>query len=86
MKPVRERILTALSSPHRCSGFPSLRERKVTGWIAKDVAYDYLAYAFLPSARCSVLPFQQLWLCWQKYRHEWGRDMAHPSKRSMRVL
>src|SRR4029453_7861005 len=31
MKPGRQRILPTLSSPHRCSGFPSLRERKVTG-------------------------------------------------------
>jgi len=44
MKPSCQRILTALSSPHRCSDFPALRERnKVPGWIAKDLACDYLA-------------------------------------------
>jgi len=54
------------------------RERKVPGWIAKDLACDYIAYAFLPSARCYVLPFQQLRLCWQKYRREWVRQDGPP--------
>jgi hypothetical protein len=39
---------------------------------------DYLAYAFLPSARCYVLPFQQLQLYWQKYRREWMQRYGPP--------
>ena len=54
------------------------RERKVPGWLAKDLVCDYLAYAFMPSARCYVLPFQQLRPCWQKYRREWVPQYGPP--------
>lgn len=54
------------------------RDRKIPGWIAKDLACDYLAYAFLPSRRCYLLPFQSLRRCWQQYRHEWVRRFTPP--------
>ncbi len=50
------------------------RDRKTPGWIAKDLACDYIAYAFLPSQHCYLLPFQQLRACWAKYRSEWVRS------------
>jgi hypothetical protein len=54
------------------------RERKIPGWIAKDLACDYIAYAFLPSGRCYLLPFQQLRLCWQRYRRQWVQQYGPP--------
>ena len=46
-------------------------ERKKPGWIAKDSACDYIAYAFLPSKRCYLLPFQQLRKAWKENMTDW---------------
>ena len=54
------------------------RDRKVPGWIAQDLACDYLAYAFLPSGRCYLLPFQPLRHCWQQYRRQWVQRYGPP--------
>ena len=54
------------------------RDRKVPGWIAQDLACDYLAYAFLPSARCYLLPFQPLRRCWHQHRREWVQRYGPP--------
>jgi hypothetical protein len=51
--------------------FWSDRDRKVPGWVAKDLACDYIAYAFVPSQRCYLLPFHDLRRAWGKHRHEW---------------
>lgn len=47
------------------------RERKTPGWIEKDSACDYVAYAFKPSRRCYLLPFQQLRSAWVKNNRDW---------------
>lgn len=49
----------------------SNKEREVRGWVAKDLACDYIAYAFLPSKKCYLLPFQQLRTAWRKHHQEW---------------
>ena len=41
------------------------------GWIEKDLQIDYLAYAFLPSKRCFILPWQQLRKTWLKNNKNW---------------
>lgn len=41
------------------------------GWIAKDLACDYIAYAWVPTERCLLLPFQELRRAWKKNRLEW---------------
>lgn len=46
-------------------------EKRVPGWIAKDLACDFIAYAFLPSKTCYVLPFHQLRLAWKNNRDSW---------------
>lgn len=46
-------------------------ERRVPGWIAKDLACDFIAYAFLPSRTCYLLPFHQLRLAWKNNGKEW---------------
>lgn len=49
----------------------SNEEKRVPGWIAKDLACDYIAYAFEPSKKCYILPFQQLRLSWKNKGREW---------------
>lgn len=46
-------------------------EERAPGWIAKDLACDFIAYAFVPSQTCLLLPFHQLRLAWQRHRKEW---------------
>lgn len=41
------------------------------GWVAKDLACDYIAYAWVPSERCLLLPFQELRRAWRKNCREW---------------
>ncbi len=45
--------------------------KKVPGWVQKDLACDYIAYAFIPSKRCYLLPFLQLRSAWIKNGREW---------------
>ena len=46
-------------------------ERRTRGWVAKGLACDYIAYAFLPSKKCYLLPFQQLRTAWNKNHADW---------------
>ncbi|KKL71604.1 hypothetical protein LCGC14_2093270 [marine sediment metagenome] len=41
------------------------------GWVAKDLATDYIAYAFIPSQRCYLLPFATLRRAWKEHAAEW---------------
>ncbi len=47
------------------------RDRKTKGWIAKDLACDYIAYAFVPTGRCFLLPFLTLRQAWLRNKNEW---------------
>ena len=49
----------------------SSKEHKTPGWVAKDLACDFIAYAFIPSATCYLLPFQTLRRAWRKHHKEW---------------
>lgn len=49
------------------------KERKREGWAKKDLACDYIAYAFVPSATCYLLPFQQVRLAVSTYGPIWLR-------------
>lgn len=46
-------------------------KRRVRGWVAKDLACDFIAYAFVPSQTCYLLPFQTLRAAWRIHCHEW---------------
>lgn len=48
--------------------------RKTKGWVAKDLACDYIAYAIIPSSRCYLLPFPTLRRAWFENRIEWVRN------------
>ncbi len=51
--------------------FWSVEEKKERGWIAKALACDFIAYAFIPSARCYLLPFASLRRAWGMRGKEW---------------
>lgn len=47
------------------------RDRQVPGWIQKDLACDYIAYAFVPSERCYLFPFLDLRRAWLSHGRRW---------------
>lgn len=48
--------------------------RRIPGWVAKDLACDFIAYAFVPSRTCHLLPFQTLRRAWRLNCKDWVRD------------
>lgn len=49
------------------------RDAKTLGWVRKDLACDFIAYAFVQSCRCYLLPFQTLRKCWENDGAIWWR-------------
>ena len=47
------------------------KKKRKPGWIAKNLATDYIAYAFLPVRTAYLLPFLQLRRAWYVNRREW---------------
>ncbi len=47
------------------------RAKKVPGWVQKDLACDFIAYAFIPSQRCYLLPFLTLRKAWLLEGKRW---------------
>jgi hypothetical protein len=50
------------------------RDRRIPGWVAKDLACDFIAYAFIPSRTCYLLPFALLRRAWQINRFHWVKE------------
>ena len=46
-------------------------ERKTPGWMQKDLACDFIAYAFVPTAKCYLIPFLQLRRAWLENGKDW---------------
>lgn len=46
-------------------------ERKVRGWVAKPLACDFIAYAFVPSQTCYLLPALALRRAWREHVRHW---------------
>jgi len=57
-----------------CLEYWSDVDRRAPGWIAKPLACDFIAYAFVPSQRCYLLPFQSLRRAWRTNRASWVRN------------
>lgn len=57
--------------PDICLEYWSDVDRKVRGWVAKDLSCDYIAYAFEPTATCYLFPFQTLRRAWRLNRERW---------------
>jgi len=49
----------------------SSKENRTRGWIAKDLACDFIAYAFVPSETCYLLPFLSLRAAWRDNHKKW---------------
>lgn len=47
------------------------------GWIQKDLACDFIAYAFVPDRRCYLLPFLLLRRAWQQNGRTWIQKAAN---------
>lgn len=47
--------------------------RKERGWIAKDLACDFIAYGWEPLGYAYIFPFHQLRAAWRSNRYEWVR-------------
>lgn len=47
------------------------RDRKIRGWVCKELACEYIAYAFLPSQTCYLLPTLTLRRSWQINARDW---------------
>lgn len=55
----------------------SNRDRKIPGWMQKDLACDFIAYAFIPSQTCYLLPFLTLRRAWLTNGAEWISAAKH---------
>jgi len=53
------------------------RDREHAGWVQKPLTCDYLAYAFIPTRRCYLLPFQTLRKTWRLNGAEWIAKAEH---------
>lgn len=47
------------------------KARRVPGWVQKDLACDFIAYAFVPSQRCYLFPFLTLRRAWNLEGKRW---------------
>lgn len=45
--------------------------RKEPGWVQKDLACDFIAYAIAPTRTCYLLPFLPLRRAWIDHGREW---------------
>lgn len=46
--------------------------RQIPGWIQKPLACDFIAYAFIPSRTCILLPTLTLQRAWRLFGREWA--------------
>ena len=58
--------------PDFCIEYWSDIERRVPGWAVKEATTDYVAYAFVPSRTCYLLPFQLLRRAAIDRKDEWA--------------
>jgi hypothetical protein len=51
----------------------SVDNTNAPGWIEKDLAIDYLAYAFMPTKKVYLFPWDMLRRTWLNFRNEWKK-------------
>lgn len=61
------------------------RAKKTPGWVQKDLACDFIAYAFIPSKRCYLLPFLTLRRAWILEGKNWI-DLAESQSGGFRIV
>lgn len=47
--------------------------RNLPGWVIKDLACDFIAYAFLPTRECFLLPVAPLQRAWREHGAVWRK-------------
>ena len=62
------------------------RNRRIPGWIQKDLACEFIAYAFLPSRRCYLLPFLILRKSWIDHGKRWIARAYDNTDRQFQVI
>jgi hypothetical protein len=62
------------------------RNRREPGWTQKDLACDFIAYAFIPSATCYLLPFQTLRKAWRDKGRDWIQLAELPVRNGYQVI
>lgn len=62
----------------RAKGWPDIlweywsdKDRKVKGWCVKELACEYIAYAFVPTQTCYLLPTLQMRKAWDLFGAGW---------------
>ena len=63
----------------------SSRERQTPGWVQKDLACDFIAYAFVPDEKCYLLPFLSLRAAWIQNGRQWV-DWAEKNEGGYKVV
>lgn len=58
------------------------QERCILGWVAKDLACDFIAYAFVPSETCYLFPFPTLRRVWRLNHRAWVNDYREVKARN----
>ena len=55
----------------------SNEQKKVPGWAVKPLLADYIAYAFVTSGKCYLLPVVQMQSALQKNKEVWWYNCVH---------
>lgn len=72
--------------PDFCLEYWSDEGRKTRGWVCKDLACDYIAYAFLPSQTCYLLPHLEVRRAWQRNGKKWVTNHKRVEARNRNYL
>lgn len=71
-KPSRwERANGEMVYPREVWDLPGRDLKTRPGWLVKDLACDFIAYAFVPTRKCYLLPFRLLRRAWRQNRTLW---------------
>ena len=60
-------------------------EKNSPGWIEKDLAIDFLAYAFMPDKRVYLFPWLLLKRTWRYFREDWIKK-SEDNKEGFRIV
>jgi hypothetical protein len=62
--------------------YESCSTTHAAGWMEKNLMIDYIAYAFITSKRCYVLPWLNLKRAWNHYKKEWLEKYKIPAAKN----
>ena len=54
------------------------KQRRIKGWVCKDLLCDYISYCIVPLNVCYILPVPQLRVAWQKNAKRWWANYFKP--------